>query len=70
MIIELQGSGKNVGREITIRFGDEERHVVLTSFLEAMHFEFHPNIPTNQIHFEGYELDSETDQRGLGVGVS
>ena len=70
VIIELQGSGKNVGREITIRFGDEERHVVLTSFLEAMHFEFHPNIPTNQIHFEGYELDSETDQRGLGVGVS
>lgn len=70
MIIELQGSGQNVGREITLRFGDEERHVVLTSFLEAMHLEFHPNIPTNQIHFEGYELDFETDRRGLGIGVS
>ena len=68
--IQLIGSGLNVGREITVRFGDEARQVKLSPYLEAMHFEFCPNAPTSQLTFEGYELDFETDRRGLGVGIA
>ena len=68
--IQLIGSGVNVGREITVRFGSEARQVKLSPYLEAMHFEFCPNEPTSQLSFEGYDLDFETDRRGLGVGVA
>lgn len=68
--IQLIGSGVNVGREITVRFGDEIRQVKLSPYLEAMHFEFCPNAPTSQLSFGGYDLDFETDRRGLGVGVA
>jgi hypothetical protein len=70
LVIELQGSGQNIGREITLRFGNEVRQVVLTDYLEAVHFEFCPQVPTSQLHFEGYELDPHTDRRQLGVGLS
>jgi hypothetical protein len=41
----------------------------LSSSLQHFVFEFDLQQPANSISFEGYEIDRESDGRGLGIGV-
>ena len=70
IIVELVGCGTNIGREVTVHFGEETRKIQLGNRFETFVLNFSPDKPVRQIAFSGYLLDRDVDLRGLGVGVA
>jgi hypothetical protein len=70
IIVELVGCGANIGREVTVQFGEESKKLQLGQSFETFVLKFSPDKPVSQIFFSGYLLDRDVDLRGLGVGVA
>ena len=70
IIVELVGCGANIGREVTVQFGEESKKLQLGQSFEIFVLNFSPDKPVSQIFFSGYLLDRDVDLRGLGVGVA
>ena len=70
IIVELVGCGANIGREVTVQFGEESKKLQLGQSFEIFVLNFSPDKPVSQISFSGYLLDRDVDLRGLGVGVA
>jgi len=68
--IDLIGCGTNIGREVTVQFGEETRKVQIGKRIEAFVLNFSPDKPVRQIQFSGHLLYNDVDSRGLGVGVA
>jgi len=68
--IDILAIGENIGREITIRIGDEAQKIILKASLNRYQFKFEIQSPVNQVFFQGYVLDQDVDSRGLGIGIS
>ena len=70
VILTLEGRGVNIGRAVTIRFGEQEFQVFMEEHFRSHVFDLDLQQGLDQIQFSGYEIDFDVDPRGIGVGIS